>query len=535
MPEQREAQRWWFLLPAATLIIGLLITVALADISHRVYERNQAHLLHLRARDAASVVTEALPDLQTALASAAELADATDGNIAKFKSFVAPYVTAGPEHQFLTVSLWRLGDLKRGPIAVVGPAPKLPAKAASGFFAAAEPTRKLSVIAFLKPPDLRIGYGYTAPSGAFGYAAYAESPLPANRRSPIERTSAFAGLDYALYLGRSEQRSQLLLTNASRWPLTGRSATVRVPFGDKSLTLELFSRGSLSGELPEDLPWIILILGVLLSIIAATGALRLIGRRRGAERLASENRRLYAEQRSIAQTLQHALLPERLPTIAGVETAARYEAGESSVDIGGDWYDVIERSGERLLLVVGDVSGRGLRAATTMASLRYAVRAYAAQNDDPPTILSKLSELLSIMDDRQFATVLCVEVTAGRQELTVTSAGHLPPLLIGSGQASYVDVEVGLPVGLERGSAYSSTTVSAPAGATLLAFTDGLVERRGENLDDGLARLARMARIGGGAGPESMSLPSLLDTLVTDLQDDRAIDDIAIVGLRWTN
>jgi serine phosphatase RsbU (regulator of sigma subunit) len=139
------------------------------------------------------------------------------------------------------------------------------------------------------------------------------------------------------------------------------------------------------------------------------------------------------------------------------------------------------------------------------------------------------------MDDRQFATVLCVEVTAGRQELTVTSAGHLPPLLIGSGQASYVDVEVGLPVGLERGSAYSSTTVSAPAGATLLAFTDGLVERRGENLDDGLARLARMARIGGGAGPESMSLPSLLDTLVTDLQDDRAIDDIAIVGLRWTN
>jgi len=533
--EQRDAQRWWFLLPAAALIVGLVITAALADISHRVYERNQNHLLDLRVRDAASVLTEVLPDLQTALASAAELADATDGNVAKFKQFVAPYVAAGPEHQFEDVSLWRLGDLQHGPVTVVGPAPRLRTGEASTFFAAGEKKRKLSVIGFLRAPGLRLGYGYATATTTGGYAVYAESPLPADRRSPIAQTSAFAGLDYALYLGRSDRAGNLLLTNASNTRPSGRSATVRVPFGDTALTLEMSTHGSLSGELPEDLPWIILISGVLLALMAAVGALRLTQRRRVAERLASDNRRLYAEQRSIAQTLQHALLPDRLPTIPGVQTAARYEAGERSVDIGGDWYDVIEGPGERLLLVVGDVSGRGLRAATTMASLRYAVRAYAAQSDDPPTILGKLSRLLSVMDDRQFATVLCVEVSAARQELTVTSAGHLPPLLIGSGQASYVDVEVGLPVGLERGSAYSSTTVSAPAGATLLAFTDGLVERRGENLDDGLARLARMARIGGGAGPESMSLPSLLDTLVTDLQDDRAIDDIAIVGLRWTN
>jgi serine phosphatase RsbU (regulator of sigma subunit) len=202
------------------------------------------------------------------------------------------------------------------------------------------------------------------------------------------------------------------------------------------------------------------------------------------------------------------------------------------VDIGGDWYDLIERPGERLLLVIGDVSGRGLRAATTMASLRHAIRAYAAQNDDPPTILRKLSQLLSVTDDRQFATVLCVEVTGDRQELTVTSAGHLPPLLIGPDQAAYVDVQVGLPVGVQRGSAYSSTTVSAPAGATLLAFTDGLVERRGETLDVGLARLARLAA---NASREDGLLSSLLDTLLTGLRDGLALDDIAIVGLRWTN
>ncbi len=527
---KRDAQRWWFASPVVTLIVGLVIAATLADISHHVYERNQRRLLNLRARDAASVLTEALPDLQTALASAAELAGATDGNVAKFRRLVAPYVAAGPEHEFVDVSLWRLGDLEHGPIAVVGPAPRLATREASAFFAAGESKRKLSVIGFLEAPSLRIGYGYATPTATGGYAAYAESALPADRRSRVAGASAFAGLGYALYLGRSERLSDLLVTNAPDWRLSGRLATVQVPFGDTSLTLEMSSHGSLSGELPEDLPWIILISGVLLAIIAAVGTLRLTQRRRIAERLAGENRRLYAEQRSIAQTLQHALLPERLPETSGLQTAVRYEAGERSVDIGGDWYDVIESPGERLLLVVGDVSGRGLRAATTMASLRYAIRAYAAQDDDPPTILCKLSQLLSVMEDRQFATVLCVEVMAERQEITVTSAGHLPPLLIGPDQAVYVDAEVGLPVGIQRGSTYSSTTVQAPAGATLLAFTDGLVERRGESLDDGLARLARLARDAIG---ENGSLASLLDTLVADLPDGRAQDDIAIVGLRW--
>ena len=122
--------------------------------------------------------------------------------------------------------------------------------------------------------------------------------------------------------------------------------------------------------------------------------------RRSLERIAEENRRLYSEQRTIAQTLQHALLPEALPKIQGVETGARYEAGVEGVDIGGDWYDLIALDDHRLLLVVGDVSGRGVRAAATMASLRYAIHAYAAQNDPPATILTKLSKLVNVGSDR---------------------------------------------------------------------------------------------------------------------------------------
>ena len=134
---------------------------------------------------------------------------------------------------------------------------------------------------------------------------------------------------------------------------------------------------------------------------------RLVGRRQHAEELATENARLFAQQRTVAQTLQHSLLPDVLPEVAGASVAVRYLAGAEEVDIGGDWYDVIALDGGRTLFIVGDVSGRGLRAATVMAALRFGARAYAAEGDEPEIILSKLSQLLSVDRDGHFATVLC--------------------------------------------------------------------------------------------------------------------------------
>jgi serine phosphatase RsbU (regulator of sigma subunit) len=223
------------------------------------------------------------------------------------------------------------------------------------------------------------------------------------------------------------------------------------------------------------------------------------------------------------------MLPDALPQVRGVETSARYEAGEQGMEIGGDWYDLIPFDDRRLLLVVGDVSGRGLRAATTMASLRYAIHAYAAQNDPPATILTKLSRLVSVGDDGQLATILCALVDVDARSVTVTSAGHLPPLLISGGDAQYVQSVVGLPIGVETRTSYSSTTVTTTGPATLLAFTDGLVERRGESLDAGLARLRDAA------SSHDSALPELLRELVADLHHEPSEDDTAIVGLRWTS
>jgi len=164
-----------------------------------------------------------------------------------------------------------------------------------------------------------------------------------------------------------------------------------------------------------------------------------------------------------------------------------------------------------------------------MASLRYAIRAYAAQNDPPEQILTKISHLVDVVESGQLATVLCAVVDVDAHQITITSAGHLPPLLISGGQGRYVDAEIGVPIGVERGATYTSTTFSAPPRATFVAYTDGLVELRGESLDQGLARLREVATSG------DHDLPELLGTLVSEMPRGSSEDDIAIVGVRWTS
>ena len=154
--------------------------------------------------------------------------------------------------------------------------------------------------------------------------------------------------------------------------------------------------GELGGALLADLPLIVVLGGVVLSLIAAFLTEHLVRRRTQAEALATENRRMYPEQRSIAEILQRALLPQDLPEISGVETSARYVAGSKDADVGGDWYDVIPLDGNRFLFVVGDVSGHGVEAATLMARLHFSIRAFASHGDSPVEILNKLGPLLNL-------------------------------------------------------------------------------------------------------------------------------------------
>jgi len=212
-----------------------------------------------------------------------------------------------------------------------------------------------------------------------------------------------------------------------------------------------------------------------------------------------------------------------------MEVGARYVPVASGIDVGGDWYDIVDVGQEQVLAMIGDVSGHGLRAATTMASLRHAALAYAAQDHSPGSVLARLSDFVNSNPHEHFATMLCALIDIRAHRLTVASAGHMAPLLIGGAGSDghFVELTANVPIGVARDSPYEEVTVSVPPNATLIAFTDGLVERRSEIIDTGLARLQAAAT------DRRLALDDLLSMLAHGLASEDHHDDTAIVGIRW--
>ena len=240
--------------------------------------------------------------------------------------------------------------------------------------------------------------------------------------------------------------------------------------------------------------------------------------------LGIDNARI-AEQRAVTEIMQRTLLPEALPEIPGIRFSAKYLPAGSGVKIGGDWYDVFQLPKGRLAFVIGDVVGRGVLAASVMAEIRIALRAYLVQGHDLPTVISLLNELLVSMGRDRGATLSILQLDPETGELEVLTAGHLPPLLIDpQGQAILLEQPPGLPVGIGTGQRYHTRRYAFPAGSRLLLYTDGLIERRRESLDEGFERLKTAARAAAQASDSSFAdrvYRALLDE--TPLEDDVAL------------
>jgi serine phosphatase RsbU (regulator of sigma subunit) len=233
-------------------------------------------------------------------------------------------------------------------------------------------------------------------------------------------------------------------------------------------------------------------------------------------------------ERAAATLLQESLLPTRLPSAEGWELAARYVAG-AEIGVGGDWYDVFSLPGERIGVVIGDVVGSGLKAAVVMGRLRSALRAYALDHSDPAEVLDKLDRKASHFETDTMATVAYAIIDTATHRMSLAVAGHLPPVIaVPGGEAGFADVHVGPPIGFDLGIARRTTAFDVPPGTLIVLYTDGLVERRGEDLDVGLERLREVVAP---TEPEA----ACIRIMATMVGDQPATDDIALVAIRHSD
>ncbi|WP_433725874.1 SpoIIE family protein phosphatase [Actinoplanes sp. CA-051413] len=244
--------------------------------------------------------------------------------------------------------------------------------------------------------------------------------------------------------------------------------------------------------------------------------------------LALENARLYEQERAIARTLQRSLLAGDLPADPRFAVETHYQAAAHDLEVGGDWFDAFLITPDKLAVVVGDVVGRGIDAATTMGQLRSAIRALASAEAGPARLLERLDRFVERVESARMATVAYAEVDLSANEMVYACAGHLPPLLTEPGEPPryLLDARSGaLGSRAARQARIEHRTQLAP-GSRLLLYTDGLIERRTRRIDAGFELLARTY-----AGKRDSPLPGLTASIADMLVGQEHADDVCLLCL----
>ena len=235
---------------------------------------------------------------------------------------------------------------------------------------------------------------------------------------------------------------------------------------------------------------------------------------------------LYERQLRTAEVLQRGLLPQRLPAVPGIAMTARYAPGAAGLRVGGDWYDAIPVPGNRLALVVGDVMGKGVHAATRMAQIRNAVRVLAAVDPEPAVVAAGLDLLAAELAEDQIVTLVYLLLDPATGQGSIARLGHLPPLLVpATGRPRVLDVAGSPPLGVP-GVRREQAPLCVETGSLLVFFTDGLVEDRRTGLDVGLPALTAAGRRLADAG---LDVEDLADALLElGAQDGTRPDDVCL-------
>ena len=519
------------LLPVVIMVVGLVIFLGLALGSRMLYDQTENRLLHQRASEAGAALQLTVNQVKAPLDAAAKLAAATNGDAASFAKILEPYLGTKTGQTFTSAALYRIGSTT--PTASVGAPIVLPidgANSATSMLASA--VSNPFVVVNLLGDGRHLGYAVADAPKAPQWVVYGERTLSADPNIRRRTDEPFSQLNYAIYLGDQQTTDHLLGASVRGLPIKGRTAQQVVAFGDSNLLLVMTPIGHLSGDLFANLWWIVACGGVLLSAAFALLTRRLLDRRDTALELATDNERLYDEQRHIAETLQLGLLPQHLVGPEDVSVAARYWPAGSANLIGGDFYDLFAVDDERWGLAIGDVCGKGIEAAALTGLARHTLRAAARNSNSPTDVLHAVHQALRDHRPATFCTACFAFISRqGTDSLRVRMSlgGHPQPILRHrDGRVETVGT-LGMLLGMIEPT-IATTVVDLEPGDTFVFYTDGLTDAPAEQAVS-VEELAALLQIDG-----DQPVEQLADTIRALKRSRRPLgsgDDTALMILRF--
>jgi len=452
--------------------------LGLAAASRELFNQTENRLLRQRTSEAGQALQVNVGNLKGPLDAAAALAVATDGDGAKFSQMMIASVGTGTGKQFSSAALYRIGSTT--PIASVGIPTSLANDGDARVAAMLDSATKkpFVVVDLLEGEQRRLGYAVADARKKPEFVVYAERTLNPDPNARQRTDQPFAQLDYAIYLGDHASADNLVSSSLRDLPIEGRTAQQSITFGNTHLLLVMTPIGHLSGDLFANLWWIVALAGVAVAIAFAILTRRLLDRGDVAEQLATENERLFGEQREIAETLQLSLLPQHLVAPDGCTVAARYWPAGSASLIGGDFYDMFAVDENRWGVAIGDVCGKGIEAAALTGLARHTLRAAARTSTTPDDVLRAVHRALRDQEPTTFCTACFAYIEPaedGGYRVEMSLGGHPQPLLRRANGRVEAVGRLGMLLGIIEPT-LSNAVVELRPGDTLVFYTDGLTD-----------------------------------------------------------
>ena len=512
---------------ALTLLTALALTAGAVWATYVGVHNQNRRLLKERTGELNLVFIQAIDAIPAALQQLGAVLDATHGDVQAFQTGAQQQVDASPtpitfawlrpasSGGFRVIAEVGDGDLQVGQVISDQRAQTLRTALTSPPVV---PTPVLGA-------NRMLGFAMGPPAAPPGTVIYRQTTLgPAVNPPRAAGTAPFSELNVAVYSSPTADPSKVLTSTSHQLPLRGDVRSEVLTVGDTRWLLTVSPRSPLVGRLTANAPWLVLGIGLI-----GTALVGLVVEAAARRRDAALD--LYRVEHNVAEALQLSLLPQ-LPEIDGLELAARYLASGEGQQVGGDWFDAFPVSEGRCGLVVGDVIGHDVAAASAMAQIRALLRGYAVYGDSPSSVLARLDRVVDDLHLTPLVTVFYGLLDApdadGSRRLHYSNAGHVPPVLrLPGGSVSSLAGGASVVMGAPIVSDFSEDEVVVPAGATLALFTDGLVEVPGGSLTDGLDRVQRTVATFGNPTPEA-----LCDELLAYVSRQSLRDDVALLVVR---